>query len=488
MVETNNIKIDRTGPFSDYVDSGSPFVGFEANNTIILKDNDAHTSAARANLSIARTNSGSTQFGPPAADIGAMVSAAKTNWLTSTVEGEIDVLYNVGRQGFLGDLGGVLVDNKKMRGDPLDNGGAVAVETASTWVNKSTLAEYCRIQNVVGYLEGLGGASGGTGYGFWTEAQAGEPYSAFHANNSSPGGFKNFLTFSADRSDAASIFKITGTGCLRSSTGDPTAPGWSFIRDSDTGVTNPSSNAMGFVTGGTHRWYLDAVGALYPATGNAYPFGTYGFAPSAIYSHTYVTVPSDRRLKMNIEASPLGLDFICRLRPVSFQYRVGGREVVLEDYEVEREEPVTEEGVGRTKVRELVGEAVVEREIVVSARSPVTRPVPVVNEDGAPVLDPRTKEPVVVAIPVTETVKMKGQRQVEREREGRRRHYGLIAQDVKEALDGAGVGDFSGYVLADPADPESMQSLRYEAFIPVLIAAVQDLARQLRELKEVGRR
>lgn len=61
-------------------------------------------------------------------------------------------------------------------------------------------------------------------------------------------------------------------------------------------------------------------------------------------------------------------------------------------------------------------------------------------------------------------------------RPGRRRHYGLIAQQVKAALDAAGCTDFAGWVLADKDDPQSLQSLRYDQFIAPLIRAVQELA------------
>jgi len=68
-------------------------------------------------------------------------------------------------------------------------------------------------------------------------------------------------------------------------------------------------------------------------------------------------------------------------------------------------------------------------------------------------------------------------------RSGRRTHYGLLAQEVKAALDAAGCVDFAGHVLVDPADPESEQGLRYDAFIAPLIAAVQALAARIETLE-----
>lgn len=63
-------------------------------------------------------------------------------------------------------------------------------------------------------------------------------------------------------------------------------------------------------------------------------------------------------------------------------------------------------------------------------------------------------------------------------RPGRRLHAGLIAQDVKAALDKAGV-DCGLWTLADPADPKSVQSLRYDQMIAPLVQAVKELADRL---------
>lgn len=58
---------------------------------------------------------------------------------------------------------------------------------------------------------------------------------------------------------------------------------------------------------------------------------------------------------------------------------------------------------------------------------------------------------------------------------GVRRHYGLLSQQVKQSLDTLNVGDFAGWCLADPNDPESQQALRYEQFISPLIKAAQEI-------------
>jgi hypothetical protein len=68
--------------------------------------------------------------------------------------------------------------------------------------------------------------------------------------------------------------------------------------------------------------------------------------------------------------------------------------------------------------------------------------------------------------------------------ESGRWHYGLIAQDVKIAVDNANVEDFGGWVLDNVDDPESSQALRYEEFISPLIKAVQELTARVKALEE----
>jgi hypothetical protein len=67
---------------------------------------------------------------------------------------------------------------------------------------------------------------------------------------------------------------------------------------------------------------------------------------------------------------------------------------------------------------------------------------------------------------------------------GTRKHYGLIAQEVKQVLDEANVEDFGGWVLIDKDNPDSEQALRYEEFISPLIKAVQELAARVKSLEE----
>lgn len=67
-------------------------------------------------------------------------------------------------------------------------------------------------------------------------------------------------------------------------------------------------------------------------------------------------------------------------------------------------------------------------------------------------------------------------------RAGRRQHLGFLAQEVKAALDRAGL-DCGLWTLADPADPDSVQGLRHEQLLAPLVAAVQELARRIERLE-----
>jgi hypothetical protein len=81
------------------------------------------------------------------------------------------------------------------------------------------------------------------------------------------------------------------------------------------------------------------------------------------------------------------------------------------------------------------------------------------------------------------TVEWDGETKREVKRTGARTHYGLVAQEVQAALSLAGVDDFAGWVLADKADPNSTQGLRYDQFIAPLIKAVQELAARVETLE-----
>ena len=65
---------------------------------------------------------------------------------------------------------------------------------------------------------------------------------------------------------------------------------------------------------------------------------------------------------------------------------------------------------------------------------------------------------------------------------GERTHWGFLAQEVKQAVDAAGV-DFGGWVLTDKDDPDSQQALRYDQFIAPLTKALQEALAKIETLE-----
>ena len=83
----------------------------------------------------------------------------------------------------------------------------------------------------------------------------------------------------------------------------------------------------------------------------------------------------------------------------------------------------------------------------------------------------------------TETVTIDGKKEtrvVQPKKTHTRIHYGLIAQEVKEAL---GEKDFAGYVDPSKKGIEGSLSLRYTEFIAPLIKAVQELSAKVAKLE-----
>ena len=64
-------------------------------------------------------------------------------------------------------------------------------------------------------------------------------------------------------------------------------------------------------------------------------------------------------------------------------------------------------------------------------------------------------------------------------RPGIRKHWGFIAQEVRQAVEESGIDDFAGWVQDDLSDPNSMQSLSYEQFISPIVKSIQEISTQI---------
>lgn len=183
---------------------------------------------------------------------------------------------------------------------------------------------------------------------------------------------------------------------------------------------------------------LVVAGIVKPGSDNAYTLGTSGRRWSVVYAATGTINTSDVREKTDVVDLPPALDLLCRLRTVSYRWKVGG--VDVEEVVTRRERPIDEPELDEAGA-------------------------PILGDDGAPVMRHR--------IEIDEEIS-----HIERERPGRRVHFGLIAQEVKAVADDVGV-DFAGYVYDAETDHHG---LRYDQFIAPLIRAVQELAEQNRSL------
>ena len=147
-----------------------------------------------------------------------------------------------------------------------------------------------------------------------------------------------------------------------------------------------------------------------PQTDNTGYLGESNHRWQAVYAVTGSIQTSDKNLKTSITSTDLGLDFINKLNPVSYKWKVGGYDITEATYDDKEEK--TE----------------------------------------------RIETPI----------------------SGKRKHYGLIAQEVKEVL---GNNDFGGWVKEDLEDSDSLESLRYDQFIAPLVKAVQELSAKVEALE-----
>ena len=178
--------------------------------------------------------------------------------------------------------------------------------------------------------------------------------------------------------------------------------------DTNTGITFPAADTLAFMTGGTNRASFGASGHLNPAATTTYNLGASGTRWNNFYCSTIsasgnitcvaLTETSDSRSKTDIADSDLGAEFILGLRPVSFRWRIGGRQLVPADP----------------------------------------------NTPGS--FDTYTDRP------------------------GVRRHYGLLAEEVRDTA-AEKKAEFGGYVY-DP--DEDKHGLRYSQFIAPLVKAFQE--------------
>jgi hypothetical protein len=212
--------------------------------------------------------------------------------------------------------------------------------------------------------------------------------------------------------DVRDTMRVSGEGInFGSSANDVTLS--SIVYTNNTGGIDVKSLAkLGLYTGGTERLHITSGGNTQPGADNSYSLGASGIRWSAVWAANGTIQTSDEREKKDIIDADLGLNFILKLRPVSFKWKVGKNIITNEIDGVDDE--------GKQKVKSI------------------TKPI-----------------------------------------EGKRRHYGLLAQEVKEVL---GDIDFGGFIH----DIETnIMGLRYDQFIPILIKGIKEQQIQIQEQNEI---
>jgi hypothetical protein len=183
--------------------------------------------------------------------------------------------------------------------------------------------------------------------------------------------------------------------------------------------------------------YITSYSNFLPGDDNYYNIGQSGKRWRQIWAGTGTIQTSDATQKFQIEQSPLGLDFINKLQPVSYKF-ISGSAITepIEEYIKTVKEPAI-----------LNPDGTVMQEEVVEYKK---------NE----------QKPKVEWVP------------------GVRKHYGLIAQDVKKTLDEMGIStnDFAGYIVGN-LENNSDLGLRYDEFISPMIKAIQELSQKVSQLE-----
>ena len=183
----------------------------------------------------------------------------------------------------------------------------------------------------------------------------------------------------------------------------------------DIGTAAGNTNWVGLTVNGVVQVWTN-TGQMIPRASNVISLGGPSNLWSVVYSNTGTINQSDRRRKQNITDTTMGLRFIRKLRPVSYVFRPETRNV--------------------------------------------TQKVPL--NDSLPANHPEQRHKEVNT---TETIVSK------------RRHEGLIAQEVFEAMTELNIStnDFAGYIDPSATNQTGYLGLRYEEFIGPLIKAVQEI-------------
>lgn len=218
---------------------------------------DAATLAgSRATAAIIREATGSGENGPSRADYALHVEVEKTNWLTSTVLGEVDSMMINVRQGENGDCGAILINSKKVQGAAAY--GSVGIEMTLDLCNSSEVSTRTIRTMMGGHIPSTDIRR--DGLGFQANVTAGTARTGYLAYDNGGTWIRPFVAASAitagteyfyvtGPADAAGAGRVVGQGSAA-------YPAFSFIGDDNTGVVSPAADQVGFSAGGTTRFWV----------------------------------------------------------------------------------------------------------------------------------------------------------------------------------------------------------------------------------------
>lgn len=214
---------------------------------------DAATFAgSRATAAIMRQVTGSGANGPSSSDYALHVEATKSNYLTSAVLGEVDVLNLVLRQSEGGDGGVLLINSSKVESLTY---GLVGVEMASTWVQATTGTVLRNIHTTINSHSPATDARQ-LGFGFSARADVGAVGTA-HLVIENGGTWVKVFSASSTIAAGTEFFYVTGSGHadgaghVRTGAGSAALPSQSFVGDTDSGFFSNGANIVGVATNGT---------------------------------------------------------------------------------------------------------------------------------------------------------------------------------------------------------------------------------------------
>lgn len=222
------------------------------------------------------------------------------------------------------------------------------------------------------------------------------------------------------------------------------------------------------VQNGSTRFWVGLINGsvtMRPMSDNVYGLGDSSLRWTDVWAVDGTINTSDRTIKKDIEDSPLGLKFIEQLRPVRYRWKDTADTQAIQSahagYDAEavnRECQPWEQRIidAQAKMMTLRGD-----------HPDLPRLGYVIEQCQQKLIEIRTRHEQ----PVRDAQAAR--------RPGRRYHYGLIAQEVKEVLDSEGQDAAFWKQSSD-----GLQSLSYSELLSPLISAVQELAAETRELRQ----